>query len=309
MNKMYKRIDIKTVWLPMVALLFAMAPANAQSRSACSDLLWEQVGGRPSEAESEGSQFEIIDESRKGFLKITRTEEGCGCYGETTAAAYKGSDGSYTVLKTDRDDCASSKTVASNKALRSILPEGFGMHTFGPNILIDSSSAANALFYLDIAPPRTGTDTTVKLGYIPVGIRVSDSLLSLEGYGLIEGEHGPNYRFQDAFPFFFDQLQDSTALTHLINEDYRNLTPEDQNTIEKFVGAQKSLKNRKALSAAIAELWKAYKVYEQLSYDGVVLGWNREQQRFFIKEKLKKVGPSLSFYAFVKQLPYLHAIC
>lgn len=126
----------KAFYLACLFLFLFNTPVCAQSKGSLEKLLWKQIGISTSlieeikNGEEEGHESKIIDDTANGYLRVEQTEDGCGCYYESTAAAYKEADGGYTFLNTYWNTCSSQKKLNSNKELKTILPENFWFSGF-----------------------------------------------------------------------------------------------------------------------------------------------------------------------------------
>ncbi len=286
--------------------------ATTQKNTSLADKLWERAGGRPSATQQEGAQMVVIDDSKNGYLKIEHTAEGCGCYSETTIAAYKEVDGGYTILQTDWDGCGWRKKFLSNKALKTVLPEDLDLATFMPKAKNNLGYGSNALLYLEPEIPKIGTDTRVTLAFIPFGLSLkgNDSILSFSGYEKQSFEDKqPDHRYHGSLRSAIRQLQDSTSLKHVLNQELDRISSEDRKIIDNLIVSENEVQSFEIFGTFIHQLEDYYKVYKTIEYDTVILGWNRETGRFYIKDRMKRTGKALSFLEFVRQLPYLVAIC
>ncbi|MFS4492702.1 hypothetical protein [Maribacter sp. 2308TA10-17] len=274
------------------------------------DMLWKEAGGRIDISEEHGGQYEIIDDAKNGYLKVAFTEEGCGCYTETTVGAFKNSSGVYTTLQTKWDACSWSKKVSSNKGLHTILPENFGLRTFLPKSDSTEYQITSSVFFLDAEVPQKGTDTRISLSYIPFGINMTpdDHILSY-GYELKEGHGGANYLYQEELQDMLRKISDENTLQCIIEKTPENIISKDREIVEKLFGEGKKYNSIEELALQVQQIKTIYEISKDIEYKSVVLGWNREEGRFYIKEKIKKDASELSFLEFIKQFSFLKAVC
>jgi len=281
----------------------------AQKKSL-SDILWEEIGGRIDISQDNDGQYEITDDTKNGYLKIAFTEDGCGCYYETAIGAYKNSIGKYTTLKMDWDGCGWRKTLSSNTDLNLMLPEDFGLHTFLPKSKETEYQITSAVFYLEAEIPKKGTDTRFDLAYIPFGLHMdpTDHVLVHE-YKQLNEHGGTNYMYSGELNAMLQKISDSNTLECILEKSTDDIVPSDKKLVEKLLGKDKSYAGIEELAAQIHQLKTIYEISKDIEYKSVMLGWDRDKARFFIKEKIKNDSPELSFLEFVRRLPFLMAVC
>ncbi len=140
-------------------------------KGALKEELWREVGGCNMNFEDTDAldMRNVIDDTRNGYLRVWGEYPACGCACSSTVGAYKDHYGFYTFFKEYTESCSYMTDVRSNRLLSEVLPEGFGMQTF-----ISSTDKLPqtdiALFTVNIAIPRKGTDTNVALELLPLGI-------------------------------------------------------------------------------------------------------------------------------------------
>ncbi|WP_273568632.1 hypothetical protein [Maribacter halichondriae] len=287
-----------------------MTTALVAQKSSMSDILWTEAGGYIDINKDNGGSYDIVDETKNGYLKIAFTEQGCGCYYETTIGAYKNSIGNFTTLKMDWDGCGSRKTLSSNKGLTPILPEDFGLQTFLPKSKETEYQITSAVFYLEAEIPRKGTDTRLNLSYIPFGIQMApkNNILAYE-YKQIS-EHGrTNFLYSYALKSMLRKISDENTAQCILERSIDDIVPEDKKLVEKLYGENKPFRGIDELAAQIHQLKTIYEIAKDIEYESVILGWDRDKARFYIREKIKNEASELSFLEFVRQLPFLMAVC
>ena len=285
---------------------------HAQQNSL-QELLWKQVDGKPSDIEYYGNETQIIEDTNNGFLQIEKIEEGCGCYFRTSVGAYKKDDGMYTFLKVEEDLCNWRKFLSADSKLNAVLPKNFELPEFlseeAKKTFTDNSSFP--IFYLEMEIPREGTDTKVNLAYIPFGARLSNrnDVLALTGYSKLNNEGKSNYTYSGHLKLFLNAIQDRETIASILKGSFENINSEDYDLVEKIVGQNKPYATLKNLAEDIRDLQIVYQFSKQVEFKSIILGWDQEKGRFYIKEKIKNDAPKQSFLEFAKQLPFLIAVC
>ncbi|MFK7813602.1 MAG: hypothetical protein AB8B59_14005, partial [Maribacter sp.] len=227
----------------LIIICLLLTSSLVAQKNALADMLWEEAGGRINISEDNGYEYEIIDDSKNGYLKVTLTSEGCGCYSETTIAAYKDHKGNYTTLKMYWDGCANQKQLSSNNNLISVLPKNIGLHTFLPDAGNHNDIKLPAFFYLEASLPQKGTDTQLNLKYIPFGIRVTgeDRILSFSGYG----QQSPisNYGYHSNLKEAIVKLTDSATFNYVVQNKQHKIIAVDQQILLELYGNEKTIKD------------------------------------------------------------------
>jgi len=298
----------KTLFFALLSFL-TFSSANGQ-RMSVEDALWDEVGGRPGDMLEDEASRQITDDAANGYLQIASTQEGCGCYYETTAAAYRQVNDDYTILKADWDACAWKKTLSTNTDLFEMLPEDFGLHTFLPKSKETEYQITSAVFYLEAEIPRKGTDTKIDLSYIPFGIHMTpeDHVLSY-GYEQLSEHGGSNFLYSGALQTMLRKITDQNTLECILEHSIESIVSEDKELVQKLYGKGKTYAGIEELAAQIRQLKTIYEIAKDVEYKSIILGWDRDEARFYIKEKIKNDAPDMSFLEFVQQLPFLVAIC
>ncbi|QLG45378.1 hypothetical protein [Costertonia aggregata] len=256
----------------------------------------------------EGYETKIIDETNNGYLKIESVEEGCGCYYETTVAAYKQYDGGYTVLKKYCDACGWQKVFSASRNLKNVLPKDFGLADFIPKANTLHLEKQFKTFYLEAEIPKKGTDTKLDLTFIPFGIKIKayDTSISLEGYDLTNSE---GQKYHGDLRYLIYNVTDTKTLNHIISGEIEKINTADQQLIYKVIGEEKAYQSFEILSTIFKQLEQYYNLSKNIEYKSVVLGWNRKTGRFFIKEKIKNQSQHQTLHDFLKAFPFLLAVC
>jgi len=305
---------------------FSLFICSLQSqKTTLSDLLWKEAIGQLVETDSdwaqsgdhltemsleEESRITITDDSVNGYLRIYYEDEGCGCPFETIVAGYKAADGNYTSLKTYWSGCEYSMTLFSNQDLTSILPEDFDLHTFLPKSKENEYQITSSVFYLDAEIPQKGTDTQIDLTYIPFGIHmVPDDRILSYGYEEVWEQGVSNFLYSGALQNMLLKITDENTLVCILEKSMEDVIPEDRKIIEKLLGEGKNFQSIDVLASQIQKLKIIYEISKDIKYKSVILGWNRDEARFFVKEKIENDALEMSFLKFIRQLPFLLATC
>lgn len=294
----------------LIIICFLLTSSLVAQKSTLEDLLWKEAGGRIDISEDHGGQYEIIDDAKNSYLKVAFTEDGCGCYSETTVGAYKDAKGNYTTLKMDWNGCGWRKNLSSNKDLNSKLPKGFGLHTFLPKSKETEYQITSSVFYLEAEIPQKGTNTQLNLSYIPFGIHMTpeDHVLNYE-HKQVNEHGGSNFLYSGALQAMLRKISDGNTLECILEQSIDDIIPEDKKIVEKLYGKGNPYIGIDELAAQIQQLKTIYEISKDVEYKSVILKWDHNEARFYIKKKIKNDAPELSFLEFVQQLPFLVAIC
>ena len=257
--------------------------------------------------------FNKIDDSNNGYLKIWGSYPTCGCTCSSTVGAYRDSKGSYTFLQKEESSCDWRKSISSNKDLAEILPDDFDISVFSKNPV--SKKCTYAAFFLDVEIPRIGTDTKFTLNLIPFGIlKPEENSWITFNYS----EHNPEEEENSIAPQFIQDVQrmaikitDDATLIHLLNKDYDSINPNDKKYIEQNVLGKDSsgqIKSLDELTEKLLLLKNAYDVYSELDFMSVMMKWNKEKGRFGIKSKSNR-PKTVSFKEFILESEFWVPVC
>lgn len=311
-NLSYKEFHMQKTLFYLILVTTPIGSLQAQEKSL-QELLWEQVDGKPTDIQLYGKETQIIDDENNGYLQIEKIEEGCGCYFRTTVGAYKKADDTYAFLKMEEDGCNWRKNLSTGSKLNSILPKNFEL----PEFLSEEAKKTYAdnnsfpIFYLEVDIPREGTDTKVHLAYIPFGARLSNrnDVLALTGYSKLNNEGKSNYTYSGNLYQFLKNIQDEETLSSILKGNFTNINSIDYDLAEKIVGKDKLYASMENLATDLRNLQVIYRYSKQIAFKTIIFGWDAENAKFYIKEKIKNDDPEQSFLEFVKELPFLMAVC
>jgi len=280
-----------------------------QTTSSLSKMLWSRVENCHSMFEDMNDDgkpdFEKIDDSKNGYLKISGGWPTCGCSCSSTVGAFKNQKGEYVLLQSDEVLCSWEKNNSSNKVLKDILPVNFGIKSFISQQIIDKVN--KSIFYLDIEIPRVGTDTKVKIELIPFGLKAEGNEIICYEYR--ENEQNSNckslYRLKD----IANDIKDNNTIELLLSGDFDKISQTDNNVINKAIGNDFSrFESKEEIQLYLIELKQIYDIYLMLESMELILGWNRQESRFFIKEKGDK-PEKVTFKGFLSRNNYWSPMC
>jgi len=281
----------------------------SQKPKSLSELLWSRVSHCHSmfeDMDEDGiPDFEQIDDSKNGYLHIAGSWPTCGCTCSSTVGAYKNQKGEYTLLQSDQVLCSWGRKISSDKALKKILPPDFGLSDFISGEMTEDIKYP--IFFVDFQIPRTGTDTRITIELVPLGLRPEGNELLCFSYK--ESNDFSNckslYRIKDIAA----GIKDPQTMNYLIKGEFDKILAEDAQLISKSIGSDDSRFRSKAdIQQTLIELNNIYTLYSKIDATEIILGWNKQTSKFFIKEKKNKPDP-LSFREFLLTATYWSPMC
>ncbi|WP_108245137.1 hypothetical protein [Muricauda brasiliensis] len=296
-----------------ILLLIIILPyiGIGQNKTSLEKTLWERVQSCYSlfEPNEDGIlEYNKIDDSKNGYLKVWGRFPTCGCKCISTVGAYKDIDGNYTLLQKEEFLCEDKNSISSNKDLDKILPENFGIHTFSKKEL--NINSKYVVFFLDVEIPRFGTDTKVALRFIPFGIfqELNGSVIS---YDYSQEYENTSVHYIKEIEYMARTIIDDNTLTHLLKKDYESIHVVDRKFIETKIIGPDSWENFESfdeLSEKLSILKNAYDIYSQLDFMSILMQWNKEKARFEVKSKSD--GPkTMTFKEFILEHEFWIPIC
>lgn len=276
----------------------------SQTKTDLSSLLWQNVESCYSNFEDNTDQIsdvKIIDDSKNGYLSISGSFPTCGCYCSESVGAYKDNEGNYTILQSSFSSCDWTKTTTSNKALTEILPDNFGVKSFTSQDL--DSQFNHPIFFIEVTIPQKGTDTKISLQLVPFGMYLDEENSVCYGYSESSTENKSFYNLINIVNAF----NDKNTLDCILKEDFNSISKLDFDTIEKLI-KNKNFVSKAEITNQLKELKKIYDAYLQIEHTELILGWNRESAKFYIKEKGEKQS-FISFKEFLLKNQYWTAMC
>ena len=277
-----------------------------QKQETLSGILWGRVNNCYSMFEDMDDDgvldFNKIDDSQNGYLKISGSWPTCGCSCNSTVGAYKNSEGKYVILQSDQVECSWERKISSNLELKEVLPIDFGINSFTSEH-IDSESDYS-VFFIDIEIPRIGTDTKVKIELVPFGLRPKGENLICFGYKVEKP-----YKFLYGIRNVAKGISDPNTISYLLNGSFDKISSSDNTLISKLLGPEDDrFESMEELSEYLKELKNTYDLYCKLKTNELILGWNRNESRFFIKGTGEKI-PEISFREFLINNSYWSWMC
>ncbi len=290
-------------------LLFLPVIGFGQTQKTLRDLLWASVNPCYSmfeDVNEDGTpDFDKIDDSKNGYLKISGSWPTCGCTCSSTAAGYQNNDGSYTILQASEFTCSWEKKITSNRELKDILPEDFGINSFSSGT--QNKDFNYPIFFINFNIPQYGTDTKVSIELVPFGLRAEGKDLYCFDYK--EEAERNNLKFINEIKNISESIKDSKTLDYLLSGEFDKIVAQDNDILQKTIGESKEgFISYKEIQNQFKVLKKIYDIYSTLEYKEITLGWDRKNSRFNIKEKGKKME-KLSFKDFLINSKYWTPIC
>ena len=290
-------------------VLILTVNAWGQATKTLSGQLWERVDDCYSmfeDMDDDGKidYDEIIDDSKNGYLKVAGSWPTCGCNCAKTVGAYKKQSGDYVFIEKSNWSCSWISSISASENIHSVFPGEIMSEGFFAKPVNGFNS--KALFYIDIEIPRKGTDTRVWIDVIPFGMNVkSESVLS---YSYSEGDIA-ECRILSSIRNIAANLHDAATLNYILSNEFGKISAADAEVINESIGDDGiMLKSKAELVDYLNELKNVYDLYNLIEHEFLVLGWDREKGRFFVKEKGAR-PQHLEFIEFLKQKSYWTPIC
>lgn len=265
-----------------------------QQLGPCAETLWE-----------EGEDYYTLKDAyaQNGYLSISGGWPTCGCGCEATVAAFRDAQKNYTFLRWEDWDCAQEFGCYSSGKIEDILPRDLSLNAFISEEKMPMQFNAKSYFYLELELPIHGTDILVKLKPLPLGM-------------LGSSKNGLVYNTKSV------QITDHAAanLRTIANivETEEQLNLLKTNSLEQLPTALQERINRvlkqhyeytwEDFYLLLMQSYDVYLIYEQLDYEEATLGWNRENARFFLKNKAKKPKKK-TFLEFLKTTKTYEVLC
>jgi len=292
-----------------IIIIFTLQLANSQNKTPLSEKLWSQVQDchvmLEDLDEDGGIDFdEIIDDSNNGYLKISGSWPTCGCNCESIVGAYRTSSNNYVFIKKSTWPCSWQTQMSASDSLHKIFPINFEAEGFFQNKIEYNSPSAS--FYLDIEIPRKGTDTKVTIKTIPLGLNIK-SEKNIE-FGYTE-QRSANWQQLYQIRKIANKINNNLTIKYLLDGSLDKISSADKDLIYSTIGNDDDkFKSIETLVQTFQELKQKHKLYTQIKYKMIILGWNREKGSFYIKEKIEQTNHE-SFIAFLKNKQYYSPIC
>jgi hypothetical protein len=296
---------MRTVFLYFLIVSFA---ANSYSQKTLSEQLWDQVQdcyNKFEDMDDDGKpDYDAVDDSRNGYLKISGSWPACGCGCATTVAAFKNLQREYTFLKKEESNCSWKHLISSNQPMKDILPENFGIRSFIPEA--DIPDVEKAIFYYDMDIPQYGTDTKISIGLIPFGLVMKSKRVLVNGYQQISDDQ--NFDIISPLQKLGEQIQDDQVLFDIANAEFGKLSDIDQKLIAEIIEQSPHLQTDADVSIYLNEIYTAYKLYLSIQHKRLILGWDKSKSRFYIKSKGAEVE-LITFKQFIEDAVFWEPVC
>ena len=273
-----------------------------------SEQLWEQVQdcyANFEDMDDDGKlDYDAVDDSRNGYLKISGDWPTCGCGCTSTVAAFKDHSGKYAFLKKEEYSCDWVQMVSSNRPMKDILPVGFGIKSFIPNEEIPQ--VENAIFYYDMEIPQYGTDSKISIHLIPFGLYMKSNSALSNGYK--QDWDNQNFSMLSPLKRLGEEILDDQVLFDIANADFDKLIEEDQRLIEEVIDESPHIQSPADVSMLLNDIYTAYKYYLSIKHKSFLLGWDKAKSRFYIKSKGEEVE-LMTFKQFIEEAIFWGPIC
>lgn len=296
-------------YLTITILFFTSAIVLGQTTTPLSDILWDSVKpchSRFEDINDDGiPDFNKVDDSKNGYLKVSGSWPTCGCSCSATVGAFKSETGGYTILQSDQYLCNWERKVTSNRQLKDVLPSDFGISSFMMGA--GNEKLAYPIFFMNFEIPQIGTDTKVTIELVPFGLKLIRSQSWCYEYREEEGSANSKslFRIKDIAA----EIEDPVNLDYILSGSFNKISTSDKLLIQKAIGNDHSrFKSEDEMRQYLRELRMVYDTYMLLDSTELTLGWDRQASRFFIKEKGKKLK-KISFRDFLIQNEYWSPMC
>lgn len=264
--------------------------------------------------EDADARLEVIDDVANGYVQVRAEWPPCGCDCKVTAAAFKSSDGSYTIVHMEDWGCSWTRRLASYPPLHVIFPEDLTIAAFIPSLggetgggaAAGATAGGTAWFYLDAELPRIGTDVKLTIRTIPFGMRIESKGLLAYGYAEAEGASNCTmlFRIRDIAEHLDDAGLEAVTAGRL-----ESLAPESREVVQSAIGDDASrFRSIEDLSGHLNRLRRIYDLYCRIEHEWVVLAWEREKATFYIRDRGPAVPP-VTFREFLFRGPYWSPEC
>jgi hypothetical protein len=268
----------------------------------------------PKQGDNLVSELKKIDDIANGYFFIKYAIAGCGCTCNNTLGAYKRASGDYVILSNEYGECNYSNGIRANIPLAEFLPDSFGLQTFYQDTVGQVNNAYPALFYIDVSIPRRGTETILTLKLLPMGIKNF-----CEGglcYTIQQNETFTNMDYFGDYMDLVKNLADVNSLKYLKNGQVKKLKPEDKKNLDAAMSLSEERNGEMSRMGSYDEVKKSFQYfyyvygwYKKLAYTILVMDWDAEKGKFYIKEKKGKPTPQ-TFLQFLSNYDnYWHIMC
>jgi len=167
-----------------------------------------------------------------------------------------------------------------------------------------SATQAAPVFFLNFNIPQVGTDTKVKLELVPFGLKPEGKDLICYEYQQLDENNVESLMFIQKIA---EAIKHDESLDLILAGKFDKISSDDNELIRKLL-SEDNLKTIETLKEKLSELKLIYDQYQKLECTEITLGWNRENSRFYIKEKGKK-PEKITFRKFLIENSYWTYVC
>lgn len=268
----------------IIIILFPLI-GFGQKQETLSDILWSRVNSCYSMLEDFNEdkipEFEKIDDTKNGYLKVSGSWPTCGCSCSSTVGAYKNNDGDYIILQSDKIPCSWEKKISSNLDIKKILPIDFGIKSFTSNQI--DKTLNYSIFFVDFEIPRTGTDTKITIELVPFGLKPDKKDLICYNYKQLEMYS--NCKSLYKINRIAAIIESDETLDFILSGDFDKIRNGDRKIISDAIGKGMSQFNSNSeLQKYLIELKEIFNIYQSLNFLEMTLGWDKRESRFYIKD-------------------------
>lgn len=290
----------KRISAAIVFLMAFVVSSSLCAKSLKADL-WEQVDSCSSQIISDDPDFtsdaQILEDVRSGYLSVSGTYPACGCGCSNTVAAYKKANGNYLYFGNESWSCSFSYRVYSSESIDRVLPTDFGFSSFAEE---GAGEVSDGLFYVQTMIPRKGTDTKIVINAVPFGIgKVCDGSVCYSISATDPTKLTDMYELRE----LVRKVTDGNLLNKLLNGHFSKLLPDEIALLRTTFGesscSEASCPIGIELHDYLKTVYRKYVMYKKIRYKEIILGWDKQAGKFFIKNKIG-INNHQSFYEFLK---------
>jgi hypothetical protein len=104
-------------------------------------------------------------------------------------------------------------------------------------------------------------------------------------------------------------MSDETTLEYLLNGEYEKINSSDKNYINQTIGEEYGqFKTMPDITGCLKEMYRAYELYSKITNKEMLLGWDKTNARFYVKEQKTKTQP-VTFRVFLGDARYWGPAC
>ena len=235
-------------------------PANLREHLMSRVEACRSMSGNAAPQDSDG-QLSVIDDVANGYVQVSADWPPCGCNCKVTAAAFKSSDGSYTIMHMEEWGCSWTRRVSSYPPPHVIFPEDLTIAAFIPSLGGEAGGGVAAedgvaWFCVDAELPRVGTNVKLTIRTIPFGMRIESK--GLLAYGYAEAEGASNCTMLFRIREIAEHLDDA-GLENVAAGRSETLTPESKEAVQSAIGDDSSrFRSIEELSSHLERLRRIY---------------------------------------------------